>query len=108
MCKEKITILYLKRYQKGIFIMKIIKAELNQRTQEYKFVIDKNKLTITKFGLVFNIILNESDMVNTSTIVDYKNEKIDDKEVYEKAKEKFNASFEKALDEFIDKFSSRS
>jgi hypothetical protein len=56
---------------------------------------------------MFNIELNEDDIFQTYTILDYANKKIDDKSIFEKAKEKFNKSFNDALDEFVKRMTSR-
>lgn len=86
--------------------MKILKAELSE-SKDDKFYICRDRLTVTKFGLMFNIELNDDDIFQTHTILDYANKKIDDKSIFEKAKEKFNESFNEALDEFVKRIVSR-
>lgn len=86
--------------------MKILKAELSE-SKDDKFYICRNRLTVTKFGLMFNIELNDDDIFQTHTILDYTNKKIDDKSIFDHAKEKFNESFNEALDEFVKRIVSR-
>lgn len=86
--------------------MKILKAELSE-SQDNKFYICRDKLTVTKFGLMFRIELNDDDIFQAHTILDYANKKIDDRSIFEKAKEKFNKSFNEALDEFVKRIVSR-
>ena len=108
MCKERVTISTHNRYQKGKLIMKIIRAELSE-SKDDKFYICRcnNRLTVTRFGLKFDIELNEDDIFQTQTILDYANGKIDDKSIFDHAKEKFNESFNEALDEFVKRMVSR-
>lgn len=88
--------------------MKIIRAELSE-SKDDKFYIcrSNNRLTVTRFGLNFNIELNEDDIFQTQTILDYANGNIDDTSIFDHAKEKFNESFNEALDEFVKRIVSR-
>lgn len=87
--------------------MKITKAQLSPEPTDGRFYVFCNTLTIAKFGLIFDIELNEDDLFQVHTIIEYGNKKIDDKSIYDHAKEKFDKSFNEALDEFVKRLVSR-
>jgi hypothetical protein len=87
--------------------MKILKAELSPTPTDGRFYIFCNTLTIAKFGLIFDIELNEDDLFQVHTIIEYANKKIDDKSIYDHAKEKFDKAIDEALDVFVKKLVSR-
>lgn len=88
--------------------MKILKAELTANPDSDTFFkIYRDKIKTTKFGLDFEIQIEESDRCTVSTIVDAAEGKIEDRSIFNKAKEKFNMAFEDAMDEFVKRLVSR-
>lgn len=88
--------------------MKILKAELTANPDtDTSFKIYQDKIKTTRFGLDFEIQIEESDRCSVSTIVDAAVGKIEDRSIFIKAKEKFNMAFEDAIDEFVKRLVSR-
>lgn len=87
--------------------MKITKASLAD-SESKKFVMTKDgNAVVTKFGVQFDIELNDDDIFNLATLSESAAGMIDDDDITNSSKDKINKAFEVALNEFIKRMVSR-
>ena len=87
--------------------MKITKASLaNSESQKIVMTEDGNAV-FTRFGVQFDIELNDDDKFNLATLSECAAGKINNNDIKNSSKEKINKAFEGALNEFIKRMVSR-
>lgn len=87
--------------------MKITKASLAD-SEGKKIVMTKDgNAVFTRFGVQFDIELNDDDRFNLGTLSECAAGKINDDDIKNSSKEKINKAFEGALNEFIKRMVSR-
>lgn len=87
--------------------MKITKASL-ANSEGKKIVMTKDgNAAFTRFGVQFDIELNDDDRFNLATLSECAAGMIDDDTIANSSKEKINNAFEVALNEFIERLVSR-
>ena len=62
---------------------------------------------VTKFGVQFDVELNDDDRFNLGTLSECASGMIEDDDITNASKEKINKAFEDALDEFVKRIISR-
>ena len=81
--------------------MKITKASLaNSESKKFVMTEDGNAV-VTKFGVQFDVELNDDDRFNLGTLSECASGMIEDDDITNASKEKINKAFEDALDEFV-------
>ena len=87
--------------------MKITKASL-ANSEGKKIVMTKDgNATFTRFGVQFDVKLNDDDRFNLATLSECAAGMIDDDDITNSSKDKISKAFEVALNEFIKRMASR-
>lgn len=87
--------------------MKITKASLANSEGKKIVMTEDGNAVVTKFGVQFDIELNDDDKFNLGTLSECSAGMIEDDDITNASKEKINKAFEDALDEFVKRIISR-
>ena len=87
--------------------MKILKASLANSEGKKIVMTEDGNAVFTRFGIQFDIELNDDDIFNLATLSECAAGMINDDDITNASKEKINKAFEVALNEFIERIVSR-
>lgn len=87
--------------------MKITKASLADSEGKKIVMTEDGNAVFTRFGIQFDIELNDDDIFNLATLSESAAGMIDDDDITNSSKDKINKAFEVALNEFIKRIVSR-
>lgn len=87
--------------------MKILKASLADSEGKKIVMTEDGNAVFTRFGVQFDIELNDDDIFNLATLSESAAGMIDDDDITNSSKDKINKAFEVALNEFIKRMVSR-
>lgn len=87
--------------------MKITKASLADSEGKKIVMTEDGNAVFTRFGVQFDIELNDDDKFNLATLSESAAGMIDDDDITNSSKDKINKAFEVALNEFIKRMVSR-
>lgn len=87
--------------------MKIMKASLADSEGKKIVMTEDGNAVFTRFGIQFDIELNDDDIFNLATLSESAAGMIDDDDITNSSKDKINKAFEVALNEFIKRMVSR-
>lgn len=87
--------------------MKITKASLANSEGKKIVMTEDGNAVFTRFGIQFDIELNDDDIFNLATLSESAAGMIEDDDITNTSKDKINKAFEVALNEFIERIVSR-
>ena len=87
--------------------MKILKASLANSEGKKIVMTEDGNAVFTRFGIQFDIELNDDDIFNLATLSECAAGMINDDDITNASKEKINKAFEVALNEFVKRMVSR-